>query len=181
MENTSGKTVSQLAVEVAVSQLGQQEVPKGSNKGPMVDQYLKSVGITFPAAWCQAFLYWCYLEASRKAGLHCPVVRTGGVLDCWNKTAENLKVHATEALSRPDLLSAGDQIIFKHGAGTGHTGMVVAVDKDSMSVSTIEGNTNHDGSREGYEVERKIRKLNDPHLLGFICYGKVAQKAAVVA
>jgi len=45
-----------------------------------------------------------------------------------------------------------------------------------MSVSTIEGNTNHDGSREGYEVERKIRKLNDPHLLGFICYGKLGEK-----
>ncbi len=171
---TTGKTLSELAVEVAVSQIGQQEVPKGSNGGPVVMGYLKSVGINFPAAWCQAFVYWCFNEASRKAGLHCPVVRTAGVLDCWNKTAESLKLHALEAWHRPELISAGDQIVFKHAQGTGHTGIVVAVDKSTMSVSTIEGNTNHDGSREGYEVERKIRKLNDTSLMGFICYGKVA-------
>jgi hypothetical protein len=178
MEGTNTNTVnlSAEALKVACSQVGQKEVPVGSNKGPMVTKYLKSVGITSPAAWCMAFVYWCYLEAARAAGLHCPVVRTAGVLDCWNKTASNLKLHKVEAMSRPELISAGDQIVFQHGNGTGHTGIVESFDRLTMTIHTIEGNTNGDGGREGYEVMRKLRKLDDVHLVGFIRYGMGVEK-----
>lgn len=48
----------------------------------------------------------------------------------------------------------------------GHTGIVEFVDKHG--IHTIEGNTNVDGSREGYAVERKVRQLTDKTLVGFI-------------
>lgn len=174
---TNYQNISLDALKVAVTQVGMKEDPIGSNWGKVVQGYLKCVGLTAPAAWCQAFAYWCYEKASLNAACKNPMVKTAGVLDCWHKTAENLKLHATEALARPDLVSAGDQIIFKHAAGTGHTGIVECIERGADGIwmaHTIEGNTNHDGSREGYEVERKLRKLTDPHLVGFICYHKKA-------
>lgn len=41
--------------------------------------------------------------------------------------------------------------------GTGHTGFVERV--DGSNIHTIEGNTNDEGSREGYEVARRVRQL----------------------
>ena len=46
-------------LDVAISELGKQEIPLNSNWGEHVQKYLKSVGITFPASWCMAFVYWC--------------------------------------------------------------------------------------------------------------------------
>jgi hypothetical protein len=50
------------------------------------------------------------------------------------------------------------------GKGLGHTGFVERI--DGLSIHTIEGNTNDTGSREGYEVCRRIRKINT--MKGFI-------------
>jgi len=40
-----------------------------------------------------------------------------------------------------------------------HTGIVVAAHKDSFEI--IEGNTNDEGSREGYEVCKRVRGYKD--------------------
>jgi hypothetical protein len=40
----------------------------------------------------------------------------------------------------------------------GHTGFVERI--DGTSIHTIEGNTNDTGSREGYEVCKRIRKMS---------------------
>jgi len=108
---TNYKNISLDAMKVAVTQLGMKEDPIGSNWGKVVQGYLKSVGLTAPAAWCQAFAYWCYEKASLNAAAKNPMVKTAGVLDCWNKTVESLKLHAVEAQHRPELVSPGDQII----------------------------------------------------------------------
>lgn len=162
------------AVEVAVSQLGQKEDPIGSNKGPMVDEYLKSVGLAPGFAWCQAFVFWSFEQAAMgltAAGLPTanPVVKTAGVMDCWNRTKSSRKIMAVEAKQRPQLVQPGMQVVFKHSNTAGHTGIVTNV--VGNEIHTLEGNTNHDGSREGYEVERKVRLVSDPHLVGFINYG----------
>jgi len=161
-------TIRNKAVEIAIGQLGQKEEPIGSNCGPMVNEYLKSVGLNPGYAWCQAFVFWCYAEAAKALGLPNPVIHTASVLDCWNRTAVNFKLMAVEVKARPELVSPGDQIIFKHSATTGHTGIIERI--EGQLFYTIEGNTNHDGSREGYEVERKIRRCDDLHLLGVIRY-----------
>ena len=53
-------------LEVAVLEIGNEEVPRGSNWGDHIQKYLHSVGIDFPAAWCMAFVYWCCEQSGAK-------------------------------------------------------------------------------------------------------------------
>lgn len=137
-------TLSEKALKVAISQLGQHENPLGSNWGVPVKNYLKSVGLNFPASWCLAFLYWCFDQVSEGNN---PLVKTGGVLNLWNKADKKYRV-----VGEP---KAGDIFIMDYGKGLGHTGIIEKVDK--TFIYTIDGNTNDSGSREGIEVCRKQR------------------------
>lgn len=145
-------TLSQKALKIAISQLGQQEKPLGSNWGVPVKKYLASVGINFPASWCMAFVYWCY----NQTGLPNPLVKTGGVLNAWNKATAN-RVKTPEP---------GDIFIMDFGKGLGHTGIVEKV--DATFIYTVEGNSNDSGSREGIEVTRKQRPRNK--IKGYLRY-----------
>ena len=49
--------------------------------------------------------------------------------------------------------------VIDHGKGKGHTAFVV--DVEGTSYTTIESNTNDEGSREGYEVGERTRHLTD--------------------
>lgn len=138
--------ISDKALQIAVSQIGNEEHPRGSNWGEPVKTYLKSVSITFPAAWCMAFVYWCFNEAAKQLGLVNPMHKTGGVLAQY-------KYRKVNAVNSPQ---PGDVFIMDYGGGLGHTGIVERVNDDG-TVDTIEGNTNDTGSREGYEVCRKVR------------------------
>jgi len=124
-------------LDIAKSQIGKSELPKNSNWGPDVKKYLASVGITFPASWCMAFVYWCVDQHYPKN----PLTKTGGVLAQWNSLPKSMKVKVP---------LPGDIFIMDFGTGHGHTGFVTAVNGDR--IETIEGNSNDDGSREGYEV-----------------------------
>lgn len=133
---------------VAITQLGVQEIPKNSNAGPAVEKYLKSVGLGKGYAWCMAFVYWCTKESATQLGLLNPLSRTAGVLDMCNKEKDLV-------VTDPQ---PGDIFIMDFGKGQGHTGIVEKVEKNL--IHTIEGNTNDEGSREGYEVCRRQRKTN---------------------
>lgn len=141
------KELQDLVLDVAISQIGVEENPKGSNWGEDIKKYLKSVGIGFPASWCMAFVYWCYKEAAEKNNLYNPFIRSGGVLNVWRKTAEQFK-HTEPIIS--------SVFIMDYGKGLGHTGFVENIEEDI--IHTIEGNTNDEGSREGYEVCRRQRQ-----------------------
>jgi len=162
------QTIGLKALEIAISQLGQMEEPKGSNKGPMVDKYLASVGLDPGYAWCQAFVYWCYQQAGLALGVNNPAIHTAGVHDCWNHTTGSKRLSKIVAINRPELVSPGDQFILMFGSASGHTGLIESV--DGYVIYTIEGNSNTDGSREGYEVVRHQRKLTDNALVGIIRY-----------
>jgi hypothetical protein len=78
------------ALALARSQVGVRESPAGSNRGPEVDAYLRTVGLNPAAgsyAWCAAFVYWCFNEAARSAGRPNPLPRTAGVLAHWTRPA----------------------------------------------------------------------------------------------
>jgi CHAP domain len=146
------------------------EEPRGSNSGRQVNAYLASVGLGPGFSWCQAFVYWCYREAAKITGGENPAIRTASVADCWNKTPPQFKTTKTDALKNRQTVTPGSQVIFLYGRGLGHTGLVEHVDE--AGIHTIEGNSNTDGSREGYEVVRHVRRWDDPHLAGFIGYEK---------
>ena len=130
------------ALAIAKTQLGQQEKPLGSNWGVPVRDYLASVGITFPASWCMAFVYWCFKQIEDAP----PLIKTGGVLRAWNEADKKYRVTDPQP---------GDIFIMDFGKGLGHTGIVEKTDQ--TFIYTIEGNSNDSGSREGIEVTRKQR------------------------
>lgn len=141
--------LAERALQIIIGQLGQQEHPKGSNWGRPVQDYLAAVKINFPASWCMALVYYCYEQAAMQLGITNPLYQTGGVLSQWN----NSKQHH---VGNPQ---SGDIFIMDFGHGLGHTGIIETIDKSALKLSlhTIDGNTNDTGSREGFEVCRKIR------------------------
>ena len=68
-------------LQIAQKEVGNKEIPEGSNWGVHVQKYLASVGIKVPASWCMAFVYWCCKEADANTQL----IKTDGVLNQWNK------------------------------------------------------------------------------------------------
>ena len=153
----------QVALHIAISYIGQQEIPKGSNWGPFVQECLKTVGIFNPAPWCMAVMYRIYKEAAEKTGQPNTCFRTGHVLTCWNMTPKDKRILKKNATAANVL--AGYQFFMDFGKSTGHTGIVERIEGDT--IHTLEGNTNDEGSREGYEFCRRTRSLKDPRLLGF--------------
>lgn len=146
------------ALKVAITQLGQQEKPLGSNWGKPVQEYLASVGINFPASWCMAFVYWCFEQVKDPSkAIPNPLVKTGGVLRAWNEADKKYRV------TKPQ---PGDIFIMDFGKGLGHTGFVEKT--DGTFIYTVEGNSNDTGSREGIEVTRKQRPIKK--IKGFLRY-----------
>lgn len=147
--------LSSLALDYAIKEIGNEEIPRGSNWGVHVQKYLASVGIGFPASWCMAFVYWCFEEAASDLKIQSPLFKTGGVLHEWNDIDTRLKT------TTPQI---GSIFIMDFGGGLGHCGFVENV--DGTWLHTIDGNTNDTGSREGFEVCRKVR--NSLKCKGFI-------------
>jgi len=155
------------ALKIALTQVGQMENPVGSNWGQPVKEYLNSVGLNSPNSWCMAFVYWCFNKAALELGRSNPLVKTGGVLKGWNDTTA-LKIVTKDAISNPTLVLPGQIFILSTGGGFGHTGIVESVSAGILT--TIEGNSNEGGSREGTGVFRRTsRKIKDINK-GFIQY-----------
>lgn len=145
------------ALQIALSQLGVSEHPKGSNWGLEVKSYLNSVGITTPAPWCMAFVYWCVDKACKELDRANPLYQTGGVLLQYARRKE-----LSVLVPQP-----GDIFIMSFRYGKGHTGFVERV--EGVNFYSIEGNSNDDGSREGYEVCKHKRPIQS--MLAFLRYG----------
>lgn len=147
-------TLAQKTLEIAIAQIGVEEMPKYTNSGPEVEIYLKSVGLGKGYSWCMAFIYWCTQNASKQTNLQNPLKKTGGVLDQYNSRPLLKQITPKE----------GDIFIMDLGKGLGHTGIVEKVSGDI--IHTIEGNTNENGSREGYKVCRRKRETKS--IKGFL-------------
>ena len=161
------------AITKAAGEIGVLEVPLGSNRGPRVDQYLRSVGLdpaehSFP--WCAAFVYWCFDQAATALSARNPVVKTAGVLEHWNEAgAKGIhRLSTVECTDNPSLVQPGLIFVLTTGSGRGHTGLVEEV--RGVFLTTVEGNTNAGGSREGIGVFRRdARRISDINR-GFIDY-----------
>lgn len=151
------------ALRQAQGYVGQQEEPKGSNWGPFVKRCLELVNIGHPAPWCMAVMYRAFHEASILCGFPNICERTGHVLTFWNRSKERqiLKKDSTDKNILPGYLGVMD-----FGKNKGHVYMVERV--EGRKVFTLEGNTNDEGSREGYEFCRRERSLDDRLLKGFV-------------
>ena len=143
-------------LRIARTQMGQQEVPRGSNRGPMVSVYQRVTGYSDAVPWCLCFCYWCIEVASQGIGIGNPVTRTGScdILLEWAKR-HGL---ATREPARGDI----GLVLAKANSNDAIHAFMVDDILDGNRLRTIEGNSNNDGSREGYLVcQRDARRISD--------------------
>ena len=164
---TEPKTQSLTDVlDIARAEIGVQEVPLNSNRGPRVEEFQATVGCGPGDAWCACFVYWCFNQAAKNLGKKNPLVKTGGALASYRLSATK-KIPAAEARNNPGLIKPGQIFVMDFGGGKGHTGIIESVNGGFMD--TIEGNTNDQSSREGSGVYRRTRKINSVNK-GFMEY-----------
>lgn len=166
-------TLIERMLAVASSQVGVSEVPPGSNRGPQIDLVLSSVGLQPGYAWCAAFVYWCFQQASKQTYKSNPCPKSAGVLNLWNlagyKESGLKRITSLEADDDHSLIKPGMQFLLKLSSTAGHTGIIESVNKFGQLI-TIEGNSNQQGSREGTAVLRQTKRRIDSINLGFISY-----------
>lgn len=124
----------------------------------------------YPAAWCDAFVDWCFYTAfgvCNAKGL------LGGDFDDYTPNSANL-YKKKDAWYNSDP-QPGDQIFFKNETRICHTGLVIGV--ENGYVMTVEGNTSN-GSEviaNGGAVCAKKYKLSNSRIAG---YGRPAYDVA---
>lgn len=106
----------------------------------------------FPAAWCDAFVDWCFYSAF---GKDIAPKMLCGTFDDYTVNSANFYKKEGRWFTSPVL---GDQIFFKNSNGICHTGIVCRV--YSNMVHTIEGNKNN-------EVKYCSYDLKDSYIAGY--------------
>lgn len=123
----------------------------GQNKGPWVRLYCQGRdGEAYP--WCCGFVSFCLAQASKSMNVPMPYKYT---LSCDNLVEQAKGVHR---FNKGNVEPGQIFVVRKTASDWIHTGIVIAVG-DSY-IETIEGNTNDEGSREGYEVAHRTRGLS---------------------
>ncbi len=144
-------SISQTRLEkIYLSQVGMREQPAGSNWGPQVGKYLRSVNVKMPAAWCAAFVHYCLDSAGIKNNI-----------TAWSPTAHNAKYVVYFGRRLIEEPKPGDvfTLYFPKMKRIAHTGFYHRRVNSSVYQS-VEGNTNEAGSREGDGVYKKYRSYN---------------------
>jgi hypothetical protein len=139
--------------QIAATDIGLEELPKGSNLGPALQKFFEAddlivEGKTNGYPWCAAAVsFWVqtYLKECGVSGVKPPRIAAVALFPDW---AELNKLSISKTPKPNDI------VIFQ----ISHIGVVESVAGDI--VTCIEGNTNGDGSREGYGVFRKQRQLS---------------------
>jgi hypothetical protein len=125
------------------------EQPIGSNRGAYVDYYIHTAGLNPPEPWCAAFGTTMLVESGvPRESLPHGAASTHEWIHWANQTGN--------AVPKPQRGFAG---IIVESPTSGHFVLCSHVNEDGLTFATIEGNTNVDGSREGYGVFRRERKI----------------------
>jgi hypothetical protein len=138
----------------ARAEIGVQESPRGSNRGPRVDEYQRATWLHMRdwGPWCASFVCWVIREAMREGeslGIKYTFKRpqTAKAFDFQGWSLKQDKSTSTKLNPGRDILP-GDIVIFTFS----HIGFATSAPDKNGRFETIEGNTNDEGSREGYEV-----------------------------
>ncbi len=132
-----------------------QEHPRGTNTGPEVDRILRSVGLDPGNAWC-ASNWGCYLIDSGVPREALPEL--AGLVHGLDGSCADWAKKEGRIAKAPERGMAG--LIF-HTERTGHLVTIPGVLDDGRHLRTIEGNSNDEGSREGYEICRRVRLISE--------------------
>ncbi len=157
-------------VKVAKSFIGQEEIRGNLGfKEEQFQEYLETMGWDVGQAWCAYFaeLVWklAYSAFDSTFISRIDELFSAGAVATWNNFSRS-------DFKTSDTPEPGDVVIWQHLKNgkphwTGHAGIVIGVSGNSFVA--VEGNSNDNGSREGYKVVRKVRDLNSQS--GFILKG----------
>jgi hypothetical protein len=146
-------TLAELAIEIALSYDGVREIG-GNNRGPQVEAFQRSLGLSPGDPWCAAFVCFCIKSAAKRLGVLPRFQYGGSVNKLW--------------IRNPDLQMAQpvynglfliDHGLSKLGTRIGHTGFCIGpFQANNDSLETMEGNTNAAGSRDGDGCYHKSRE-----------------------
>jgi hypothetical protein len=130
----------------------------GANRGPWVRTYME--GNDGPGfLWCAGFAALLVRQAAFHCGLPDPLRPTFSC-DVLARDAQNEGRFVPGDETELDTLPRGSLFVQRRSPGDwNHTGVVIAAMGEVME--TIEGNTNEGGDREGFEVCRRIRSLEN--------------------
>lgn len=152
------KTLRSEVMREALEELGVKE-QGGDNKGKRVAEFLKEAGVTVPAPWCAAYVNWSAKQAAAGLGVESPLEAVP--LEAYVQSYYQHGVKKNWKVAAKDI-RPGDLFLvwFPSLNRYGHIGFVAQVNDDNTFV-TLEGNSNDEGSREGYEVCQNKRKITD--------------------
>lgn len=136
----------------------------GQNAGPWVRLYMKgNEGRDMP--WCAGYVSFCMHQAS-EALMHPMPMGTSFSCDNLANYAKDVGLFLSERDATPDQLPAGSIFLRRSDPfDWTHTGIVTHA--DAQHYETNEGNTNDEGSREGYEVCTRRRGYSNTDFIVF--------------
>jgi Putative peptidoglycan binding domain len=136
----------------------------GQNCGPWVRTYMRgNEGSQW--AWCAGFASFLMHQAAQSLGLVAPIE---GSFSCDTLVlqAKQAGLFVSESDARLRTIPPGSLFLNRESdTDWTHVGVVIAADE--LTLSTIEGNTNDDGSREGYEVCMRTRSYTNRDFIVF--------------
>ncbi|OFX28205.1 MAG: hypothetical protein A2X08_10510 [Bacteroidetes bacterium GWA2_32_17] len=168
-EPIAGSNIRELVVDYARQHLRNNPRELAQNSGPWVRSYMDgNEGKAW--AWCMGFvqtiLDMAFSTIGKKytscipATFGCDEVGNHGILK--NRLIRNKELRISAEIVKP-----GDIfLVSKTPTDWTHTGIITAIEGDSFI--TIEGNTNDEGSREGYEVCKRNRNFKKEKLDVFV-------------
>lgn len=105
--------------------------------------------------WCAVFAAWGFGKGGLVGGKDYPVTASCDVGGNWYKARKRWSEYP----------AIGAQVFFGSPRDLNHTGIVVAY--NATTITTVEGNTNDSGSREGDGVYLKTHRRRDVNVVGY--------------
>lgn len=131
----------------------------GQNKGPWVRLYMQgNEGSDWP--WCAGFVSFILKQACKSLNVS-PPIQTSFSCDSLAAGAKGrgLFLKESEAMQKSTIVPGSLFLVRRTSTDWVHTGIILSAENNIFN--TIEGNTNDDGDREGYEVCRRIRNYEN--------------------
>lgn len=167
-------TLQQEIVRIARSYVGRRETRNNSGfQDEIFEEKMRLTGWQAGEPWCAYFAELVVREAA--AGLKLESIRATVAKAFSGSATQTLRnCRETPGFVIAQEPEPGDVAIWQFGKGwQGHAGIVTEVNGKGV-FTTVEGNTNSEGGREGVEVALKRRKTGQPfsakslNLIGFI-------------
>ncbi len=165
--------INDVIKETALKYIGQREKPNNSGfQDSEFEKKMKEVGFQSGQAWCAYFSELVWKEAYLKYNPGIAILLNNLFSASATATYKNFDLSPEFNVSKIPVVGA--LAVWRHGIGwQGHIGPVIEI-PDEINFRSVEGNTNSQGGREGFEVAPMPRKVdytvkeNRLNLIGFI-------------